>query len=87
MVIISLRVNQRQSSVAGWGGNWLRRLLWLAANPPSQVTGHQIYQHAAEHQNHAKPDAPIPMRASPIRRLAVMNRATIRISVRFVIVL
>ena len=54
---------------------------------PAQITGHQIDHHGHQHQNHAEPDAPVPMRASPIRRLPVVNRATIRISVRLVFIL
>src|ERR1035437_1523144 len=64
---------------------WHHRLR-MAINRPAQVTGHQIDSHGRQHQNHAKPDPPVAMRPSPIWRLAVMNRAPIRISVRLVIV-
>ena len=87
LAVISRRVSQRQSLVTGRGGNWLWRMLRLAVNPPPQVAGQQIDPHGHQHQNHAEPDAPIPMRTSPIRRLAVINRAAIRISMRLVIVL
>ena len=68
-------------SASDWH-HWLR----MAMKRPAQITGHQIDRHGREHHDHAKPNSPIPMRASPIRRLAVMNRAAIRIAVRFVIV-
>jgi hypothetical protein len=87
MVIISLRVNQRQSLVAGWGGNWLRRLLWLAVNPPPQVAGHQIDRHGCQHQNYTEPDAPVTMGASPIRRMAMMKFFAIGIFKPVVLVL
>jgi hypothetical protein len=65
---------------------WHHRLR-MTMKRPAQVTGNHIDHHGYEHQNHTEPDAPIPMRTSPIRRMAVMNRAAIRISVRLVIVL
>ena len=58
----------------------------MAMKRPAQVTGHQIDPHGREHHNHAEPDAPVPMRAFPIRRMAMMNRSAIRIFVRLVIV-
>jgi hypothetical protein len=62
-------------------------MLWLAVKPPPQVTGHQIDRHGREHDNHAEPNPPVTMRTPPIRRMAVINRAAIRISVRFMVVL
>ena len=61
--------------------------LRMTMKRPAQITGHQINRHRREHQNHAEPDAPVPMRPPPIRWMALVNWAAIRISVRFVIVL
>jgi len=52
---------------------------------PAQVTGHQIDCHGCQHDNHTEPYAPIPMGAPPIRRMPLINRAAMRISVRLVI--
>jgi hypothetical protein len=76
-----------KASVAGRRRDWLRHLLRLAVKPPPQVTGHQIDGHGREHDNHAEPNPPVAMRTSPKRRMAVINRAAIRISVRFMVVL
>ena len=38
---------------------------------PRQITRHQIDDHGRQHHDHAKPDAPVTMGMSPIRRIAV----------------
>src|SRR5665213_1169484 len=53
-------------------GDW-NHWLWMAVKRPAQITSHQIDHHGREHQNHAEPNSPVPMRASPIRRMALVN--------------
>ena len=62
-----------QLLVTSRDGNRLLRLLRLAVNPPSQAAGRQIDQHGKQHHNHAKPDAPVAVRAFPIRPMAVVK--------------
>jgi len=67
--------------------DWHHRLR-LGMNRPAQVTGHQIDRHGRQHQKSRRTRCASPRwRASPIRRMILVNRAAIRIAVRLVIVL
>ena len=60
-------------------GSGRRHRLRMAMNRPAQVTGHQIDRHGRQHQNHEKPNAPIPMGMLPIWPRAMMTVFAMRL--------
>jgi hypothetical protein len=51
----------------------------LKRRPPRQVLGHQVNEHGSKDQNQAEPKSPIVVRKSPVRAVAMLSFAPIRI--------